>query len=71
MSLATAIATAGAVGAAALAQKAPFGTQEDVQEAEQLWQALVDARLVGSERIRAMSYTGTDPQRLSMRFCSI
>jgi hypothetical protein len=55
--------------AVALAQNgAPFGAQEDVQEAEQLWQALVEARLVSDERIRTMPYEGVEPHGLILEY---
>ncbi len=37
----------------------PFGGPEDVKDSEQLWQALTDARLVGSQAISAMPYEGS------------
>ncbi len=37
----------------------PFGGPEDVNDSEQLWQALIDARLVGSQAITAMPYDGS------------
>lgn len=37
----------------------PFGGPEDVNDSEQLWQALTDARLVGSQAITAMPYEGS------------
>ena len=37
----------------------PFGGPEDVNDSEQLWQALIDARLVGRQAISAMPYEGS------------
>ncbi len=37
----------------------PFGGPEDVQDSEQLWKALTDARLVGNQSITAMPYKGS------------
>lgn len=42
-------------------QMAPFGSDEDIAYSKQLWQALVDASLVGDNRIRTVAYEGTEP----------
>ena len=58
---------AGLAGAAGLAvstansQMAPFGGEEDVAYSEQLWAALVDAKLVGDGAVRTKPYEGTEP----------
>lgn len=41
--------------------KAPFGGQEDVAYAEQLWQTLVKTNLAGDEAILAVPYAGQHP----------
>ncbi|HSM41885.1 MAG TPA: hypothetical protein VK862_14120 [Afifellaceae bacterium] len=60
-------ATAGLIGAAAIAvnsansQMAPFGGDEDVAYSKQLWTVLADAKLVGEGAIRTKPYEGTEP----------
>ncbi len=49
-------------------QQPPFGGPEDVEDADQLWQALADARLVGEERIRTMPYQGTEPHGVILEY---
>ena len=47
----------------ALAQQdgAPFGGEEDVSFAQELWNALVDADLAGDDAILVRPYKGTEP----------
>ena len=37
----------------------PFGSSDDVKYSAQLWKALTDARLVGSQTITALPYKGS------------
>lgn len=39
----------------------PFGSEDAVAYADQLWQALAEASLVGDDPIRTMPYEGTEP----------
>lgn len=60
-----AVAAALAAGAAH-AQMAPFGNDEDVADAAALWDAMVEARLVGDNAIMALPYEGTDPHGMML-----
>lgn len=44
----------------AQAQK-PFGEPEDVAYAAKLWQAMIDARLIGQDSVMSTPYTGQHP----------
>ncbi len=58
------VATTAAVvtlGAAALAQDAMFGSDEDAAYAAAIWQAMVDQRLAGDGMIRGFPYDGIEP----------
>jgi len=44
-----------------LSQPAPFGTQSDIAFGDELWDALVTARLAGYESIMARPYESTQP----------
>jgi len=54
--LAGAFAVAAATGAAA--QSPPFGGDDDVNFAKQLWAAMADARLVGPNALKTTTYEG-------------
>ncbi|WP_404406254.1 cytochrome P460 family protein [Pelagibacterium halotolerans] len=50
-----------AIGGGAVAQDAMFGTQDDLDTAAALWQAMIDARLAGEDAIHTRPYEGTEP----------
>ncbi|MCD7059084.1 cytochrome P460 family protein [Pelagibacterium xiamenense] len=50
-----------AAGGGAVAQDAMFGTEDDVDMAAALWQAMIDARLAGEGAIHTLPYAGTEP----------
>ena len=45
----------------ALAQDAPFGSDEDAAYAAEIWEAMEALRLAGSLEVTAFPYEGTDP----------
>ena len=49
------------LGAPALAQDAPFGTDGDAEYAALLWDVMVSAKLVGEGAIQTVPYEGVDP----------
>ncbi|SFP88317.1 cytochrome P460 family protein [Tranquillimonas alkanivorans] len=66
---AAAIITAGglALAGAALAQDAaPFGQEEDVTYAAQLWDDMVEADLAGEGAVQSFPYPGTDPHGMML-----
>lgn len=58
----TGIVAAGVCAASvATAQQAGFGSNADQQFGNNIWSALIEQRLVGSESLMAKPYEGTDP----------
>ena len=63
--VATLAVTAG-LASAALAQDAPFGTDQDAAYAAQLWSIMAEMKLVGNGMIRAFPYDGVAPHGMML-----
>lgn len=50
----------------AVAQDAAFGTEVDTGYAQQLWDAMISARLVGEDAIMATPYDGSEPHGMML-----
>ncbi|KUF09423.1 cytochrome P460 family protein [Pseudoponticoccus marisrubri] len=68
MTRATSTLAALAMGAAVMAsaQEAPFGAEDDIDYAAQLWEAMADAGLVGDGAVLAAPYEGVEPHGLML-----
>lgn len=53
-------------GSASTQEMRPFGTEEDVDYAAQLWDAMEAQNLVGENRVHMFPYVGTDPHGMML-----
>lgn len=62
----TCLALALATSAGYAQNMPPFGSDDDAAYAQELWDFMNDARLVGPDMIRAKPYEGTDPHGMML-----